>query len=348
MVAFVTCLLVIMVLMPFAETVKLIDTPGGRKTHSEPVSVVGGIAIYLGILAAALLLKPSVSMAWLLASSSVLVVVGVLDDAYNMSVKCRLFSQFLAGSIMLFGSGCWVQSVIPELRAIDEFLSTELIAIPLTLFFVVGVVNAFNMSDGIDGLAAGNALIALGAICTTVLVVHGELFRFEWMLVFMAAIFAFWIVNLSLTPLRRVFLGDAGSLLLGFIVAWCLIFFSQKPVNLLHPLAALWCVAIPVFDSFVVIVRRLKQGVSPFLSDRNHLHHLLIDIGLSNRATLSLILALSTVLSVFGIWLTYMSSSVISLVAYKCCLLGFTVIRLRPGFERRVAVRMRLVRRRAA
>lgn len=325
----------ILVLASFANQINLIDMPGGRKTHGEPVPMVGGIAIFLVILAVALVIRPPGSMTWLLTSSTILVAVGVLDDAYDLGVKIRLFAQFLAGSIMLFGSGYWIQSLLPEVQAIDSLLSISWIAIPSTLIAVVGLVNAFNMSDGIDGLASGHALVSLGAICTTLYLIHGEVLHFEWMLILITIVFAFWIVNLSLTPFKRVFLGDAGALLLGFIVAWCLIFYSQKTGELLHPVAALWCVALPVFDILSVIARRLKAGVSPFSPDRNHFHHLLGEIGLSNRAALSLILSASIMLSAFGIAITYMESGVIGLAAFVFCFLGFAFINFHPHVERR-------------
>lgn len=158
-----------------------------------------------------------------------------------------------------------------------------------------------------------------------------------------SAVFAFWLVNMSLTPLKRVFLGDSGSLLLGFTMSWLLIYYTQEPINLVEPIAALWCVTLPVFDTVVVIARRLKNGFSPFRSDRNHLHHLLVDQGVRPSIALALILVGSIIVNAAGITVTFMVNPLIGFGCYCVAFLGFAYLMLHPEVERRLLLRTGLI-----
>ena len=334
-------LVFILVLTPFAERLRLIDEPDHRKRHGASVPMVGGLAIYLVILSAMLILDPPQKLSWLMLSVSLLVAVGALDDAFGLGVKTRFAAQVLASISMVAGGGFWIQSLGFEFVGLGSI--APWLGIVFTVFAVVGLTNGFNMVDGIDGLASGHMLIGLATVGLTIFGVHGEVHQMEWLVILFSAVFAFWLVNLSLTPLKRVFLGDAGSLLLGFVMAWTLIYYTQKPVALLHPMVALWCVTIPVFDTVVIIARRLKNKRSPFAPDRNHLHHLLVDIGVQPRVTLALILGLSILLNTFGVWISYAISPVASLVAYGILLIGFGYAMLHPSIERKVALKLRLI-----
>jgi len=334
-------LVFILVLTPFAERLRLIDEPDQRKRHGTSVPMVGGIAIYLVILSAMMVFDPPQKLAWLMLSGSLLVAVGALDDAFGLGVKTRFAAQVLASVLMVVGSGLWIQSLGLEFGGLTSI--APWLGIAFTVFAMVGLTNGFNMVDGIDGLASGHMLIGLATVGLTLFNVHGYVHQMEWLVVLFSAVFAFWLVNLSLTPLMRVFLGDAGSLLLGFIMGWTLIYYTQKPVALLHPTEALWCVTIPVFDTVVIIARRLKNKRSPFAPDRNHLHHLLVDIGIQPSVTLALILGLSMLLNAFGIWITYAISPEASLVAYGILLVGFGYATLHPSIERQIALKLRLI-----
>jgi UDP-GlcNAc:undecaprenyl-phosphate GlcNAc-1-phosphate transferase len=333
-------LLLIVVLTPFAHSLRLLDEPCARKKHTTAVPMVGGISIYLAVLATLLVIAPPEKLGWLIAAGSILVAVGFLDDVFELGVKTRFFAQFVATLVMLAGTNLWITAV-----GIDWFGLNSLgfFGLAFTLIAVVGLTNAFNMADGIDGLAAGHAMIGLILIGSTMWFVHGKVWHIEWLTMFFSACFAFWLVNMSLTPLKRVFLGDAGSLYLGFVVAWMLIYFSQEPVSKIEPVAALWCVAIPVWDTLVVMARRVKHGRSPFAPDRNHFHHLLVDMGLSARLALVVILGMSVLFGAFGIWMTYVISSLVSLFTYAALFLIFGYGMLHPSLEKKLAVKLRLI-----
>jgi UDP-N-acetylmuramyl pentapeptide phosphotransferase/UDP-N-acetylglucosamine-1-phosphate transferase len=242
--------------------------------------------------------------------------------------------------VMIAGGSFSIRSFGIDLWGLDAV--AVWLGIPITIFAVVGLTNGFNMVDGIDGLASGHMLVGLGSVCLTLYLTRGQVHQLEWLLILMSAVFAFWLVNLSLTPLKPVFLGDAGSLLLGFVMAWTLIYYTQKPVALMHPVAALWCVTIPVFDTLVVIARRIKNKRSPFAPDRNHFHHLFVDMGMKPGVALASILGLAIVVNAFGVWMTYAISPVASLIAYGLFLMVFGFGMLHPSIERRLALKLRL------
>jgi UDP-GlcNAc:undecaprenyl-phosphate GlcNAc-1-phosphate transferase len=174
-------------------------------------------------------------------------------------------------------------------------------AVPFTIFAVVGLTNAFNMLDGIDGLASGHGIITIVSLLVAGLLTT-QPFQVSWILGLLAAIAAFWLINMQVvTWLPRVFLGDAGSTVLGFVFAWLLIGYSQKPWGVMEPVMALWCISIPAIDTVSVIIRRLKQKRSPFSPDRTHLHHLLLDAGVSARKTLWLLLGLTLAANLIGL-----------------------------------------------
>lgn len=339
----IAVILFILVLTPFAERIRLLDVPDHRKRHGVPVPLVGGLAIYLVLLSSALILEPPLSLCWLIFSTTLLVLTGLLDDAVGLGVRTRFAAEVLASGLMLMGSGFWIQSVGINLWGLNS-LPTWL-GVGLTLFAVVGLTNGFNMVDGIDGLASGHMMVGLISLAIALIWVFGAHPRLLWLAILISAVFAFWLVNLSLIPVKKVFLGDAGSLMLGFVMAWTLIFYTQHPVSLLNPVIALWCVTIPVYDTLVVIARRLKNRRSPFSPDRNHLHHILIDSGMSSRRVLGLILLMSAVVNTLGIWLVFAVSSEVSLMVYLVLFGTFTYGMLHPQIERRLAIYLRLVER---
>ena len=331
----------IIILTPFAERIRLLDRPDQRKHHQNSVPLVGGLAIYLVILSAMIVLDLPDKLSWLMLSISILVAVGALDDAFELGVKVRFASQVFATCIMVGGGSFWIQDFGVDFWGLESVANW--VGIPITIFAVVGLTNGFNMVDGIDGLASGHILVGLGSIFLTLYVTQTQIHQLDWLIMLMSAVFAFWLVNLSLTPLKRVFLGDAGSLLLGFVMAWTLIYYTQKPIASMHPVAALWCVTIPVFDTLVVIARRVKTKRSPFSADRNHFHHLLVDLGMNPRVALFLLLALAIVVNALGIWVTYATSPLTSLIAYCLLLAAFGYGMLNPAIEKKLALKLRLI-----
>jgi UDP-GlcNAc:undecaprenyl-phosphate GlcNAc-1-phosphate transferase len=159
------------------------------------------------------------------------------------------------------------------------------LGIPVTVFVVVGTINALNMADGLDGLAAGQALISLLLFLCFALYAGNEPMAAR-LLTVAAAVAGFMIWNLRFPWQRsaRVFLGDAGSMLLGFVIAWTAVRLTQNPAHPVSPVLGPWTIALPLIDCVALIFRRMRQGRSPFSADRDHLHHLLLDAGYSPGA----------------------------------------------------------------
>mgnify|MGYP002876076162 CR=1 FL=1 len=309
-----------------ARPLGLLDYPNFRKHHDSEVPVVGGIAIYITMVAFLSFIPLPNKLTWILFSASIIVVVGALDDIFNLSIKFRLLAQLTATLTMIIGGKLWVQSVGFEL--IDEFIFFQWITIPFTALAVIGLTNGFNMADGIDGLAAGYMMSGIATLCLSLFVVIGSVHQAVWMTVLFTAVLTFFLINMSLTPVSKVFLGDAGSLLLGFVMSWLLIYYTQRPHAYLQPVAALWCVTIPVYDTIAVTIKRLRERRSPFHPDRSHLHHFLIDRGCSQLATLWTILVGSLVINILGLVVTYSFSPLYSLVFYILLLNIFVFFRI--------------------
>jgi UDP-GlcNAc:undecaprenyl-phosphate GlcNAc-1-phosphate transferase len=187
---------------------------------------------------------------------------------------------------------------------------------------VIGLLNAFNMMDGIDGLAGSLSLVSIGAI-----LLYGGIAQIQGpaalMLLVGAALLPYLAANLGLAG-RKVFLGDAGSMVLGYLFAWTLIDFSQATPHHLSPVDVLWCVALPVLDTLAVMYRRLRQGKSPFKPDRGHIHHIIMGTGLGPRATLICLTALAASLAFLGS-VTRLFGTATNILAFAALVAGYTI-----------------------
>lgn len=298
--SFLVSVAMLAVLMPFAPLLGLLDHPAERrKAHAGSVPLIGGIAIFAAILTSSLLLLPGDRTFFFgLLGGGLLVIIGVIDDRFGLGPKARLAAQAGAALLLSIGGGVTLASVgdILGFGPIDLGPS----AVPFTVFAMVGIINAFNMIDGIDGLAGGLALIALGAL---LLLAPGMGPSQIMILMAIAALIPYLICNLGLLGYRgpKVFLGDAGSMLLGYLVVWALVDAagSQRSVE---PVTALWLVAIPLVDTLGVMSRRILQRKSPLSADRSHMHHLLTRISGNPRKTLYWMLSVAVTFAAFGVF----------------------------------------------
>ena len=159
----------ILILTPFASKMRLLDLPNERKRHREPTPMVGGIAIYLVLMAVLLLVSPPAKLAWMMASATVLVVIGFLDDVFDLGWRSRLAAQLGATCLMIFGSGLYIESLGFNVWGLDQL---GWFGIGLTIFAVLCLTNGFNMLDGIDGLASGHVLVVIGSLAVVQLPVE--------------------------------------------------------------------------------------------------------------------------------------------------------------------------------
>jgi len=287
----------LLALRPLAIVVGLTDQPTSRKKHTGEIPLIGGLCIYLCLLILYYRL-PIDNLAYL-GAATLIVFCGIIDDYRAVSYKIRLAIEVLAVIIMIAWGGVEITS-LGNLLGFGE-IQLGYFSYLFTAFAIVGGINAFNMIDGIDGLAGSLSLIVFALIYIITFNGSG---LFALCLVFIPAICAF-LLFFNLRLLRRkkasIFLGDTGSMLFGFTISCLIIQASQGENNSIPPVAVLWLIALPLFDSISIMIRRLQKGHSPFEPDREHFHHILPLAGYSINQTLSIIVALSFALSSFGI-----------------------------------------------
>lgn len=286
-------------LYPSAARLGLVDRPNARKQHKGAVPVIGGISFFLGLLAGALYLKlgDRYSMS-LLATAGLVVALGALDDARDLSVRSRLLIQSIAVGLMITGSGVWLND-LGDLFGTGP-IHLGWLGVPVTVIAVVGTINAFNMLDGIDGLAASIALVCIGAIF---LFDRGNVLdkgALPSLALLFVALLPFLFVNLGGISGRKVFMGDAGSMLIGYVMAWSLIYLSQRGPSRIDAADAVWCIALPLLETLNLMYRRVRRGLSPFKPDRQHLHYLLLDRERSPKTALLTIVGLACTFVAIG------------------------------------------------
>ncbi len=292
----------IRLLAPRAERYGLVDRPAaGRKDHGGSTPTVGGIAIVIALALSALLAQIAGQVHpafW--AGLFLIALVGTADDLIDLQPTIKFAAQIAAALMMIYWGGL-ILHTLGDLVSADALLLGRF-AVPLTVFAVIGVVNAINLCDGADGLGGGLVFIAVFWIALmSALSAHSGTLALSLSL--LGCIAAFLAFNLR-TPWRAraaVFLGDAGSLSLGFALAWLTIDAAQPQAQLFPPVTAIWLVAIPISDTIVCMSRRLLKRQNPFRADRTHLHHILIDLGLPVGRAVAVIHLIAFVLAAAGV-----------------------------------------------
>jgi len=284
-----------------AVLIGLLDQPGGRKSHEGAVPLIGGIAMFCGFVLSALLLQlPSFkSFIPFISGMVIMIVVGALDDYRDLSAKPKFFAQISAAALMVLWGGNAIAN-LGNLVGNGEIILGG-IALPFTIFCVVGLVNALNLSDGLDGLAGGLALVASLAL-TVVATLLGSGMA-VWLLLLSSVIAGFLVFNLR-HPLRKrasVFMGDAGSMMLGYALVWFAVHLTQRAGPHMPPVTAVWIFALPLMDTVAIMIRRISKGRNPFEGDREHLHHILLLAGYSHAQTVFILLALAVLMGGIGV-----------------------------------------------
>ena len=303
-VIFILALMLVVIARRAALAVGLVDKPNARKRHQGHVPLVGGIAIYL-IMTLVTFWQPD----WLPHSTTyllcvtALVMLGVLDDRFDLPVAPRVIVQGGIALAMMLAAGMQLTS-FGFLWGHQELL-LGYAALLITPLAVWGAINAYNMVDGIDG-----QLGALSCVTFTALAILFGLAGHEeqalWCLSLIAALAAYLLFNLSVFGARnKIFMGDAGSTLIGFTVIWILLQSTQGESHPMNPVTALWLIAIPLMDMIAIMYRRLRKGLSPFSADRQHIHHLIMRAGFTSRQAFVLITTAAALLAAIGVVAEY-------------------------------------------
>lgn len=298
---FISSLAYLFILRKAARRVGLVDKPNARKLHDGQVPLIGGISICL-VLIQYIYNNPGIFPHAPLYAGCIglLTAVGALDDKFDISFKLRFLIQATLSVVMMYFADISLHSLGNMFGLGDTDLGA--LGYLITVFAVVGAINAFNMVDGIDGLLGGLSCVTFGSLGILLLLnTSADLAYF--CLVICTATLPYILFNLgALGKTRKVFMGDAGSMMIGFSVIWLLLLSTQGKANPpLRPVTALWLIAIPLMDMATVMVKRMRRGDSPFKPDREHFHHICQRIGLSSRQTLALICLISSLFAGFGI-----------------------------------------------
>jgi UDP-GlcNAc:undecaprenyl-phosphate/decaprenyl-phosphate GlcNAc-1-phosphate transferase len=290
------------VLMRWAPSIGLTDAPGPRKVHSIPVPRVGGLAMAVGLLLPTLITVPlTSSIRGLLLGLVVLLVFGLWDDRVNLGYRTKFAGQVLAaGLCMIFGN-----VHIGTLMIGSVIVLPQAVSILLTFVFLIGITNAINLADGLDGLAGGLVLLCLCAIALFA-TMSGNVTVAETALIEAGAVLGFLRFN---THPARIFMGDSGSQMLGFSVGALALLATQGDASPLSAALPLLLLGLPIMDTLTVMLTRIRAGRSPFSADANHLHHRLLALGFAHREAVLLIYLMQVALVLLAYSLRFESDS---------------------------------------
>lgn len=276
-----------------------VDLPEPRKIHTRPVPRIGGAAIALGVYIPVLFWGTADNFVnAYLAGGGILIAFGLVDDLKGLNYKWKFLGQLLAALVIVFYGGIRITSLgslLPE-----DVQLAEWFAVALTLVVIVGVTNAINLADGLDGLAGGISLLGFCSIAYFAYLVEADAV-FLLSLALAGAIFGFLRFN---TYPASVFMGDTGSQLLGFSAIAFAVKLTQEHASL-SPVLPLIILGFPILDTLTVMVERLRHGRSPFSPDKNHFHHRLISLGFYHAEAVFIIYLIQSVLIIFAIRFRY-------------------------------------------
>lgn len=289
---FIITLITIKLLIKYASKFKLIDIPNHRSVHTNITPRGAGIGIIAGVMLSDMLFYENAMMEHfaIYLAVSLVFFIGILDDRHDTKPKWK-FGVILISTLLLYFNGISIDTL-------GKFFGYDLaltwMALPFTFFAIAGFTNALNLVDGLDGLAGGISIVIL-SILFTIGVEHNDLFLIQVSLSLIVAILGFLVFNWN--P-AKIFMGDSGSLTIGFIIALLAI----KALPYIQPTSVLFIAAIPIMDTLIVMVRRLKNGKSPFSPDKLHMHHLLLKFFRGNvKKTVAFLIMLQLLYSLLGL-----------------------------------------------
>ncbi|KJD42919.1 MULTISPECIES: glycosyltransferase family 4 protein [Paenibacillus] len=294
----------------FAVKVGAVDVPNARKVHTRIMPRLGGLGIFLAFLLSLLAILPFVPegmlssrdinfIAAFLIGGTLITLIGALDDRFDLNAKLKFLAQIAVACMVVFAFDIRVDFVNVPFQ--DAYSSLESwISIPLTIFWIVGVTNAINLIDGLDGLAAGVSGIAIGTIFVMSLLM-GNYMVAMLCLVLLGSIIGFLFFNFH--P-AKIFMGDTGSLFLGFCLAM-LSMLGFKQIAIVSFITPLIIIGVPLSDTFFAIIRRKLQKKPIFSPDKGHLHHCLRELGFSHRQTVLIIYAIAAFFGVLAVIQSY-------------------------------------------
>lgn len=314
-IAFLAALFVSILITPgvikFAAATGAMDKPDARKVHKKPIPRIGGIGIYAAFMVSVILttimadiegesLKEIIG---LIVSGSFIVFVGIVDDYKNLAAKRKLLGQIIAAMILVLLFDVRIDFITDPL---GDYIYLEWFAVPVTIFWLVGLTNTVNLIDGLDGLAAGVASIAA---ITIMLVALKQSFLLVAILTAALAGAACGFLFYNSHP-ARIFMGDTGSMFLGFMLAGISVIGAVKSTTTIALVVPILALGVPILDTAFAIIRRLLGGQPIFKPDKGHLHHRLLSIGFTQRQAVYLMYVISALLGLSAVAMTEVNSQI--------------------------------------
>ncbi|QDP41603.1 glycosyltransferase family 4 protein [Radiobacillus deserti] len=299
--ALIVCFIASVILTPYIKKLAIkigaVDKPDERKVHKGVMPRLGGLAIIISFFLGFIVFTPDIEKAWpILAGGLIITITGVLDDILQLSAKTKLLGQLMAAIVTVLG-GIQIEFITVPFGDRVEF---GYLAIPITIIWIVGITNAINLIDGLDGLAAGVSSIALLTISGMAIVMGNPFVAFIGLLM-LGSTLGFLIYNFY--P-AKLFMGDTGALFLGYMISVLSIMGLFKNVTLFSLMVPIIILGVPILDTSFAIIRRLIQRKPFSAPDKLHLHHCLIRLGYSHRQAVIVIYALSSLFSIAAIIFT--------------------------------------------
>lgn len=306
--------------MHLAKHYNLVDEPGDRKVQVKAVPRIGGIAIGIGFIVPLLLWIPfSQQMTGLIIGGMIIHLFGVWDDVRCLNFKIKFLGQLLGIIFAIWYGDIMIYYLPFSLEPLPGF-----IAFPLTVFSILGVTNAINLSDGLDGLAGGVTFLSF---CVLLLLAYeaGDAGLTMMIVAISGALLGFLRFN---THPARLFMGDCGSQFLGFMLAGFTIILLEQSNRALSPVIGLYLLGLPILDTLFVMLKRVRDGRSPFSPDMNHIHHKLMRLGMNHLESVVTIYFVQTVFVVSAVLLRYQSDGMILVLYFIVCAIIFYLLRI--------------------
>ncbi len=305
----------------FAEKVGAIDMPGeARRVHNRPIPRMGGLAIFLGFLLSVLLFVPmSRPLEGVLLGSVIIVATGAVDDVVSLKAWVKLLLQIAAACVAVY-YGVRIE-VLGNLNIFssNDYVTLASWSVPITVLWIVGITNSVNLIDGLDGLAVG-----VSTISSLTMLVIALLVADSSVAVVLAALVGACIgfMPYNLNP-AKIFMGDTGSLLLGYVLATMSVLGLFKFYALVSFAVPVLAIAVPLFDTIFAFFRRLIHGQNPMHPDRGHFHHRLIDMGLSQKQAVAVLYTISAILGLAAVVITTSGELKALILILGFCLCAF-------------------------
>ena len=309
----------------FAVRFSFVDVPkDGRRMHRSPIPTIGGLAIYAAFLIVTLAMTDlSRQYLGMLAGATVIVIMGVLDDRFDLSAGIKFVVQILAAAIPA-SQGLIIEFISNPLPVGYPYIGLGVLALPVTVIWIVAITNAVNFIDGLDGLSVGVCSISCMSM-TVIALSLGQ--RMDAMLIgaLLGACLGFWPYNFN--P-AKIFMGDTGATFLGYILACMSVSGLFKLYTMISFAVPILVLGVPLFDFAFAFLRRLWNHVSPMHPDRSHIHHRLIDVGFNQRQSVAILYGVASLLGVCAMMISTSGPGKALMVLIAVAALGIVALRL--------------------